>query len=261
MSIIVLKDLLRFKMDQRIKLNNDASELWDTQPCGMEVVSGKNQVEKIDSLMALRQIDCPEIYQYLRTMSLENKMVLELGCGTGIDSRELIQKGSKLTSVDFSKASLHLAKEFLQEVFPGKELSLIHASSHATNLPDEHFDIIYSHGSIHHSPLFPEICKEINRMLKPGGKALIMVYRKPSLMYLHAKLGRLIDYNAPVSLFLSDAELRKAMSPLKEVWRKNYYFARPHVTRIGKYIPAFMERLLGRFFGACQLVEFKKLDA
>lgn len=48
------------------------------------------------------------------------------------------------------------------------------------------------------------------------------------------------------------------MKPRKEVWRKNYYFARPHISRIGRYLPSVAESVLGRFLGACQLVEFKK---
>lgn len=260
MAIINLSDLLALDHEDRFEINLRAAQVWDSQPCGMEVVNAVSQVKKIDELMALRRIDCPEIYDRMDQVKIKGKKVLELGCGTGIDSRELINRGALLTSIDFSKVSCKLAHEFLSEVFPNQAIYIMHSSIHDTGLPSESFDIIYSHGSIHHSSLFPEICKEINRLLKPNGKALVMVYRKPSLMYIHAKMGRLIDYNAPVSLFLSDREFQDAMNPMKETWRKNYYFARPHVTRLGKFIPATVERWIGKFYGACQLVEFEKTN-
>lgn len=258
MAIIDLPQLLQKSPRERMELNLEVGRVWDSQPCGMEVVDGEDQLRKIDELMKLRQVDCPEIYRRIDETDFAGKAVLELGCGTGIDSRELIARGARLTSVDYSKRSCDLAAELLSVVFPGKPLNIIHASSHATGLADESFDFVYSHGSIHHSSLFPEICQEINRLLKPGGKALIMVYRKPSLMYRHARQGRLIDYNAPVSLFVSDAEFRQQMAPLEETWRLNYYFARPHVTRLGRFIPGALERIIGRRLGACQLVEFSK---
>ena len=45
------------------------------------------------------------------------------------------------------------------------------------------FDVVFSHGVIHHSPRIREIIDEIYRVLKPGGLAVIMVYHRNSVNY------------------------------------------------------------------------------
>ncbi|MEZ5889982.1 MAG: class I SAM-dependent methyltransferase, partial [Xanthobacteraceae bacterium] len=53
------------------------------------------------------------------------------------------------------------------------------------NMPfdDASFDVVYSNGVIHHIPQTAQVIDEIFRVLKPGGKAIIMVYRENSLRY------------------------------------------------------------------------------
>ena len=47
---------------------------------------------------------------------------------------------------------------------------------------DKTFDIVYSWSVPHHSPDTPRAVSEVYRVLKPGGKALIMVYHKWSMV-------------------------------------------------------------------------------
>lgn len=68
MAVIDLGTLLEMNADEREAMNLEVGRVWDTQPCGMEVVSGSDQVNKVDELRALRQVDCPEIYQKIGGM-------------------------------------------------------------------------------------------------------------------------------------------------------------------------------------------------
>ena len=43
--------------------------------------------------------------------------------------------------------------------------------------PDASMDVVVSWGVIHHSGNMVAIIKEIHRVLRPGGKAYLMVYR------------------------------------------------------------------------------------
>ncbi|MFN2515435.1 MAG: methyltransferase domain-containing protein, partial [Pyrinomonadaceae bacterium] len=48
---------------------------------------------------------------------------------------------------------------------------------------DESFDIVYSNGVLLTSPRIEQIVGHIHRVLKPGGKAVIMLYYKNSVNY------------------------------------------------------------------------------
>ena len=49
---------------------------------------------------------------------------------------------------------------------------------------DESFDFVYSWGVLHHSPNTRKCFDEIYRVLRPGGKAKIMIYHKYSCVGL-----------------------------------------------------------------------------
>jgi len=50
-------------------------------------------------------------------------------------------------------------------------------------LPDNSFDFVYSNGVLHHTPKTEQTIGEVYRVLKPSGKAIIMLYAKHSLLY------------------------------------------------------------------------------
>ena len=52
--------------------------------------------------------------------------------------------------------------------------------------PDNSFDIVFSHGVLHHIPDVLAAQKEIARVLKPGGRLIAMLYARRSLNYLLA---------------------------------------------------------------------------
>ena len=54
----------------------------------------------------------------------------------------------------------------------------------AERLPfaDNSFDIAYSWGVLHHSPDTARAVSEVRRVLRPGGRALVMIYHRASLV-------------------------------------------------------------------------------
>jgi len=51
------------------------------------------------------------------------------------------------------------------------------------SFPNESFDWVYSHGVLHHTPNTQRAMDEVHRVLKPGGRAIIMLYHKHSFNY------------------------------------------------------------------------------
>lgn len=108
--------------------------------------------------------------------------VLEAGCGIATDGIRFARAGARYTGVDFSPAAIDLARRRFE--LEGRDAQLLSAT--VTELPfaDESFDLVYSNGVIHHLPETQRVVDEIRRVLRPGGKAIVMVYHRDSLNYL-----------------------------------------------------------------------------
>jgi SAM-dependent methyltransferase len=107
--------------------------------------------------------------------------VLEVGGGLGTDLAQFAMKGAVVTDVDLSAGHLALAQQnFRLRGLPGQ---FIHQDAERLPFENSRFDLVYSNGVIHHTPNTELMVQEIFRVLKPGGKAIVMVYAENSLHY------------------------------------------------------------------------------
>jgi len=107
--------------------------------------------------------------------------VLEIGCGLGTDGAQFAKAGANYTGIDLTDAAVDLARQRF-ELFqlPG---TFRVADAEHLNFPDNSFDLVYSHGVLHHTPDTPGAIREIHRVLRPGGKAVVMLYHRNSYNY------------------------------------------------------------------------------
>lgn len=112
--------------------------------------------------------------ELMNTKALRGQRVLEIGCGMGFHSEMLARAGAKLSTVDLSPTSVTAT----MKRFELKQLSADVRQMDAEDLdfPSGSFDMVWSWGVIHHSSRTGRIVREIERVLRPGGKARIMVY-------------------------------------------------------------------------------------
>jgi 2-polyprenyl-3-methyl-5-hydroxy-6-metoxy-1,4-benzoquinol methylase len=154
-----------------------------------------------------------------------NKLVLECGCGTGQLSHFLQLNNNNVLGVDMSLASLRLAIEH-------KTRNQLTRSAFAQMnifnlaLKDNSFDVVISHGVLHHTFDARRAFAQIVRKVKPGGIVMVGLYNRPARLptWIRSKLinilGPKIDY--VVRSRIHDA--RKA-----DIWIKDQYF-NPHET-------------------------------
>ncbi len=114
----------------------------------------------------------------------KDKMVLEVGCGAGIDSAEFASNGAHIVSTDLTRTSTELTRD----LFKGIGLPSVVIQSNATSLPfrENTFDCVYSFGVLHHFPGIEFALAEIHRVLKPGGQLMVMLYHRDSLLYAYS---------------------------------------------------------------------------
>lgn len=111
-----------------------------------------------------------------------NEKVLEIGVGLGTDSLQFAKNGAKSHGIDLTETAIKLTKER----FAMNGLKGTFKSASFTNIPfeDNTFDLVYSFGVLHHSEETQEGIDEVYRVLKPGGKAIIMLYHKGFKYYV-----------------------------------------------------------------------------
>ena len=98
-----------------------------------------------------------------------NSTVVDLGCGTGEDAIFMALQGHQVSAIDISQKALDLAKEKAKKA--GIKINLQQADFLNLPLDDASVDFINDRGSLHllDEADWPELAKEIQRVLKPGG--------------------------------------------------------------------------------------------
>jgi glycosyltransferase involved in cell wall biosynthesis/ubiquinone/menaquinone biosynthesis C-methylase UbiE len=115
--------------------------------------------------------------------------VLEIGGGIGTDLSQFATHGAQVTDLDLSAGHLEHAEEnFSQRRLHGR---FVHHDAESLPFDDDTFDVVYSNGVLHHTPNTRRVVQEIRRVLKPGGKAIVMMYAEHSLHYWRELVGKL----------------------------------------------------------------------
>ena len=88
----------------------------------------------------------------------------------------------------------------------------------ALEFADNSFDFVYCHTVLHFTADPAAMIAEIRRVLKPGGKALLMTINRASWLYaLHKVAGLKIDYlDAPVFHRFNYKEFEQLVSPFNK---------------------------------------------
>jgi SAM-dependent methyltransferase len=157
-------------------------EFWsDYQPGFRFAHSPVGTKEFFDEVSAYRRALEPHIDGVVHFDQWGGLDVLEAGCGIGTDGARFAASGARYTGVDFSGTALSLAtRRFQLHGLDGRFLK-----SSLTDLPfrDGSFDLVFSHGVIHHIRDVEAVVGEFRRILRVGGTALVMVYHRHSLNY------------------------------------------------------------------------------
>ncbi len=113
---------------------------------------------------------------------LQGKLVLESGPGGGAHSAVFKKYGASMVAVDLTAERVAATARKLALIEGGEGRAY---QADGENLPfrDDSFDIVYSNGVLHHSENTDTCIAEVNRVLKPGGKAVIMLYSRHSTTY------------------------------------------------------------------------------
>jgi SAM-dependent methyltransferase len=140
----------------------------------------------------------PLEYSFYLLGDVENKVVLDFGCGSGEEVVPLCQRGARVIGIDISPELIAIAR--LRAHKYGVEAELRVGSAYETQLAEESVDVVFCMSLIHHLEI-NRVKNEIWRVLKLGGRFI---------------------FKEPVRLSRTMKQLRRLFPPAEDVSEYEY---------------------------------------
>jgi ubiquinone/menaquinone biosynthesis C-methylase UbiE len=158
-----------------------AGRYWDAHPISTDSVGyAPGSRESFEAIYEKwRATEDEARRQFLE--SCRGLKVLEIGCGIGKDARYLCENGIDYWGLDYSFRSVRMAQDHL--AFAGLAPCLLNADASTLPFRDGAFGLTFSIGVLHHIADTPAGCRELLRVLRPGGTLRVMFYNRHSYHY------------------------------------------------------------------------------
>jgi len=198
----------------------DVRRYWNEYVNDIEVTDFPvGSPEFFDALEKYRYDKIDYLRAYVDFPRYKGKKILEIGCGAGIDLIQFARAGASVSARDLTENAVDLAtRNLAREGYSG---DIRQGNAEALEFPGETFDVVYSHGVLHHTVDTERAIAEVHRVLKPGGEALIMLYNRISWFNFVAWIsGTNVEHkdeDAPIIRKYSASECRKLFHRFENV--------------------------------------------
>ena len=117
--------------------------------------------------------------------------VVDVGTGTGVLACELAQLGLDVLGIDRSESMLEAARSKLETLQLPATGSLRFEQADACAIPveDGALDAAFAHMVLHYMPAPEEVVAEMARVVKPGGRVVIVDFRAHGIEWMKRDLG------------------------------------------------------------------------
>jgi len=175
--------------------------------------------------------------------------ILELGCGRGRLSRDLMNEGYKnLTLIDIDNYTEGLGVDL-------KDLSF-----EKLDYADNKFDLVLAIAIIEHLENPFLLYREVHRVLKPGGKFIIAI---PNVLSLKSRINFLLSgnvtgfnkHNNHISFFSKDVFYKVIKDKLRVI---DKYYSKGFINILGNKV-RLDNKIFNKNFGTKELIIFEKI--
>ncbi|HEY5405588.1 MAG TPA: bifunctional demethylmenaquinone methyltransferase/2-methoxy-6-polyprenyl-1,4-benzoquinol methylase UbiE [Ginsengibacter sp.] len=150
--------------------------------------------------------------------SIQPKNILDVATGTGdfaVTSYKIL-KPEQITGIDISEGMLEIGRKKIKNLGLEGEIRLLNGDSEAIFFKDSSFDAVTVAFGVRNFENLEGGLSEIYRVLKPGGKLVILEFSKPSLpviknlynfymKFVTPKIGKLISKNNEAYQYLNNS--------------------------------------------------------
>ena len=168
---------------------DDVRAFWEQNPVAAASVpyapGSPEFFEHYDELRETRE-SVRFSYDLHEYRAFAGKRVLDVGCGNGYVLSRYAREGAYTFGIDLTTTAIDLSRRrFELERLTG---SFLTGSAEELPFPDDSFDCVCSMGVLHHTPDTAGAFAEIRRVLKPGGRFIVMLYHRNSAVYRRLQL-------------------------------------------------------------------------
>jgi SAM-dependent methyltransferase len=167
----------------RSNLDDANAEFWD-EVCGTELARTLTATD--DSRESIEAVDraffasYPFLARYVAFEDLDGRDVIGIGLGYGSVSHRLCEKGRSFVGLDIARGPVDWVNYRLR-LF-GLSGKAQQGSVLDAPFADESFDVAVAIGCYHHTGNIERAIAETARILRPGGRAVVMVYNATSYL-------------------------------------------------------------------------------
>jgi SAM-dependent methyltransferase len=177
--------------------NAEVKSFWEANPVAAEgIAAAPGTPEFFRDFDALREADDCEPWEFSNQIhgysDAAGLRVLDVGCGNGYVLAQYARFGATVAGVDLTQTAIDLCKARFALTASRGDFRL----TDGDRLPfeDESFDIACSMGVLHHIEDPRPMIAEMRRVLKPGGRIILMLYYRGSWKYhVVFRVKRLLD--------------------------------------------------------------------
>jgi 2-polyprenyl-6-hydroxyphenyl methylase/3-demethylubiquinone-9 3-methyltransferase len=144
--------------------------------------------DRTSEFKALHDINPLRVNYIDERAGLAGKKVLDVGCGGGLLSEAMAQRGATVSAIDMGEGPLAVARIHLLE----SGLDIDYAQSTAEDYAEEHagtFDVVTCLEMLEHVPDPASVVQALAKLVKPGGHVFMSTISRNPKAWLFAVLG------------------------------------------------------------------------
>ena len=175
------------------------------------------------------------VLNYVDTLDLKKgARILDLGCGTGLTSVNLLQRGFIVVGIDVSEGMLDLARKNCKQFGLECNATFQLGNAEQLDLQDDSFDAVIAMGLIEYLEWDRWALQEMHRVLKPGGYLIVTVPNWIRLSYI-------TDPFFYISIFKQKAGrvLKRNFKYISKLTQKS-----PRTFNRNLYVPSSLRRMI-----------------
>jgi SAM-dependent methyltransferase len=221
-------------------------EFWDTL-CGTVLAQSLGINDR--SPESLRKFDqwffdyYPYLDRHIPYAAMKGKDVVEIGLGYGSVAQKIAAAGAVYRGLDIAPGPVEMVdyRMWLQ----GLNGEAVQGSVLDAPFEDASFDYVVSIGCFHHTGNMPRAIDEAYRILRPGGRFVLMVYNALSYRRWYGSFETTLRYCLGVEVLTADAAARGEYdtNPSGDAAPHTDFVSRGHLRRMCRQFRAFSARL------------------